>query len=214
MKKVTILLADDHPIVRHGMRAVLTSLEGMEVIAEAKNGEEALGYIAELRPDVAIVDLSMPGMGGLDILRQLKETDHPVKVIINTGFKDESLLKSALKLGAKGFILKENALTEIGFCLEKVLGGGRYISDELTELMISANEQEAPDFLAGLSMLTLSERKILKYVAMGKSTKEIAAELVLSYRTIENHRNNICKKMGLTGGNALLKFALDNKDKL
>lgn len=214
MKKVTILLADDHPIVRHGMRAVLTSLEGMEVIAEAKNGEEALGYIAELRPDVAIVDLSMPGMGGLDILRQLKETDHPVKVIINTGFKDESLLKSALKLGAKGFILKENALTEIGICLEKVLGGGRYISDELTELMISANEQEPPDFLAGLSMLTLSERKILKYVAMGKSTKEIAAELVLSYRTIENHRNNICRKMGLTGGNALLKFALDNKDKL
>lgn len=214
MNKVKILLADDHPIVRHGMKSVLASLESTEVIAEAKDGEEALRYIQELRPDIAIVDLSMPGIGGLDILKQLKNVNLGVKVIINTGFKDESLLKTALKLGAKGFILKENSLTEIGNCIAKVLAGGRYISDELTELMLTANEQETPNLLAGLSSLTLSEKKILKYVALGKSTKEIAAELVLSYRTIENHRNNICKKMGLTGGNALLKFALDNKEKL
>lgn len=214
MKTTSVLLADDHPIVRHGMKAVLSQTESIKVVAEAQNGEEALSLIEQHSPEVAIIDVNMPGKSGLDILKELKQKNAPVKVIINTAFKDESLLKSALSLGAKGFILKENALTEIGHCLDKVLSGGRYISSELTELMISGNEEAAGVIFTGLASLTLSERKILKYVSQGKSTKEIAAELFLSYRTVENHRNNICKKLGITGGNALLKFALDNKDKL
>lgn len=196
------------------MKAVLSQTESIKVVAEAQNGEEALSLIEQHSPEVAIIDVNMPGKSGLDILKELKQKNAPVKVIINTAFKDESLLKSALSLGAKGFILKENALTEIGHCLDKVLSGGRYISSELTELMISGNEEAAGVIFTGLASLTLSERKILKYVSQGKSTKEIAAELFLSYRTVENHRNNICKKLGITGGNALLKFALDNKDKL
>lgn len=214
MKKISVLLADDHPIVRHGMKAVLSQMSSIEIVAEAQDGNEALSLLTQLNPQIAIIDVNMPGKSGLDILKELKQAGSEIKVIINTAYKDESLLKNALSLGARGFILKENALTEMGHCLEKVISGGRYISSELTELMVSASDEPAAGIIAGLASLTLSEKKILKYVSQGKSTKDIAAELFLSYRTVENHRNNICKKMGLSGGNSLLKFAIDNKEKL
>ncbi|GMU87434.1 MAG: DNA-binding response regulator [Ignavibacteriales bacterium] len=214
MKVITVLLADDHPIVRHGLKSVLAQMSNIHIIAEAQNGDEALLLLELHQPQIAIIDISMPGKNGLDILKELRQKHAEVKVIINTGFKDESLLKSALSFGAKGFLLKENALTEIGHCIEKVITGGRYISSELTEMIITGEGDEEAGVFSGLASLTLSEKKILKYVSQGKSTKDIASELFLSYRTVENHRNNICKKLGLSGGNALLKFAIDNKEKL
>lgn len=156
----------------------------------------------------------MPKLGGLEIAKSLKGNEYTTRIIIITAYKDEALMKAAFSYGAKGFLLKDTALTEIKTCVEKVMNGGRYISSELSSLLLSSQAQGQDILFTSFASLTLTERKILRFVAQNKTTKDIANELFISYRTVENHRNNICKKLGISGASALLRFALDNKDKL
>ncbi|NUN09293.1 MAG: response regulator transcription factor [Ignavibacteriaceae bacterium] len=210
----SIIIADDHPIVRQGMKSLIAGYPGMIITGEAGDGLEALRLIEKTEPDLALIDINMPGLGGIEILKEIAKKKTGTRIIINTAYKDASLLSAALEYGAAGFLLKDTALVEIKLCLDKVLSGGKYISSELSDILLKDKAPDSGILSSSLSALTLTERKILKYVALNKTTKEIAAELFISYRTVENHRNNICKKLNLSGGNALLRFALDNKEKL
>lgn len=215
MNKISVIIADDHPIVRHGIKSILENSNLINVIAEAENGEEAIKHIKELSPEIAILDMDMPKMTGLEVIQNAVKCEIKSKFIIITAYKDETLLQKALSYGVSGFLLKENALVEIILCVQKVYEGKSYISSELTRNLIHNNESKKTLDEANLqtSNLTLTEKKILKLVASNKTSKEIAEELFVSYRTVENHRSNICKKLNLFGGNALLRFALENKSK-
>lgn len=214
MNKINIVIADDHPIVLHGLKNVIEENSNFSVVGEAFDGETAFNLIIKLNPEIAVLDLDMPKLNGLEILKNLSKKKNNTKVIIITAHKDESLLNKAVELDTKGYLLKETALVEINLCIDKVISGKKYISSDLSEkIMENKNSNlKVTNQIKGLSELTLTENKILKLVSENKTTKEIADELFVSYRTVENHRNNICKKLNITGGNALLRFALENKN--
>ena len=210
--EVRIVIADDHPIFRRGLRMVIEADSSLHVVAEADNGESALAHILELQPDVAVLDINMPPPDGLAIARELHSRHSPVKAIFMTMHKDEALLNAALDAGVKGFVVKDAAADEIVGCIKAVAAGQSYLSPALSEHLIKRRSTAAQG--SGLDDLTISERRILQLIAESKSNKEIAAELFISIRTVEHHRSNICAKLGLTGKNALLTFALTHKSDL
>ncbi len=212
--QIKIFIADDHPIFRSGLKQVIESRKNYNIVGEAEDGEEALTSICSLLPDVAILDLDMPKLNGLQILKKLNAKNISTKVIILTMHNAEELLQEALKQNVKGYVLKENALFEILKAIEKVSAGGIYICSEMTEPLIAHNPfagmQSESKLLIG--QLTQTEKTIIKMIAGQKTSKAIAEELFISYKTVEKHRSNICDKLKLTGNNALLKFAIDHKD--
>lgn len=211
-----ILLADDHPLFRSGLRALLASDPRLNVVAEAENGEVALAEIQKHRPDVAVLDLEMPIKGGFEVVSEIQQKKIPVEVIVLTAYKSEEMLTKALDLGIKGFVLKDSAVAEILDCIAMVMKGKNYISPELSSFLVGRRDRA--DSLAreipGLAHLTPTERRILKGVAQEKITKEIADELSISVRTVDHHRANICLKLDLHGTNALFKFAVSHRSEL
>ncbi len=214
MTKIPFICADDHPIVRQGMQMILERNPELQCVGQASDGEHALQLIRLHKPVIAILDMDMPKMNGLDVARAVTKEEIETAVIIMTAHKDGLMMREAMKYGVRGYVVKENAVSEVLTCIETVLNGGRYISPVMTEFLLSqsyaADAVQTTD--AGMSSLTLTERKVLQLVAKTRSSKEIADELFISHRTVENHRNNICKKLNISGSNALLRFALENKD--
>jgi DNA-binding NarL/FixJ family response regulator len=211
--KITVLIVDDHPLFRSGLRQVVESDPGLELIGETGNGEAALKLIQEKKPDVAVLDVNLPGLNGFEIARKLQGKNLPTRIIILTMHKDEETCNRALDVGAKGFVLKENAVEEILKAIAAVADGGHYLSSTISGYLVRRrNRAEA---LAakkpGLEDLTKAERRILKLVAAKKTSREIAVELFISPRTVEAHRANICTKLALTGSHSLLQFALENR---
>jgi two-component system response regulator DegU len=214
MTKIPFICADDHPIVRQGMQVILERNPALQCIGQASDGEHALQLIRTHKPVLAILDMDMPNMSGLDVARAIQKEVIDTAVIIMTAHKDGLMMREAMKNGVRGYVVKENAVSEVLTCIETVLNGGRYISPVMTEFLLSqsaAGDAEQTTE-SGMSSLTLTERKVLRLVAKNKPSKEIAEELYISHRTVENHRNNICKKLNISGPNALLRFALENKD--
>ncbi len=214
--KIRILLADDHPIVRSGLRSTIESDPGLQVIAEANDGEEALEQIRTNRPDVVVLDIDMPRLDGLGVARELQKARIAVPILFLTLHGEEELFHKAMELGAKGYVLKETAVNEIVSAIKSVAFGQYFVTPSLTGLLVGRRQraQELSEAVPSLSSLTPTEYKILQLVAADKSSKAIGAELFIHYRTVENHRTNICQKLGLTGPNALLKFALQHRDAL
>jgi DNA-binding NarL/FixJ family response regulator len=182
----------------------------LHVVAEAGDGESALACILELQPDVVVLDINMPPPDGLAIARDLQERQLPVKTIFLTMHKDPSLLNIALDIGVKGFLVKDAAANEIVSCIKAIAAGESYLSPALSSHLLNRRNRTAPS----LANLTASERRVLQLVAESRTNKEIAAELFISIRTVEHHRSNICAKLGLTGKNTLLSFALTHKSEL
>ena len=215
-KEIRILIADDHPIFRRGLRAMIEADPLLKVVAEADDGQSALARIRELQPDVVVLDIDMPPPDGLAVARQLQEQRLAVAAIFLTMHKDEAMLNAALDVGVKGFIVKDGAATEIVGCIKAVAAGQSFFSPTLSGHLLSRRNQA--DSLASqstsLNSLTTSERRVLLLVAESKSNKEIAEKMFISVRTVERHRSNICDKLGLTGRNALLTFALAHKSEL
>lgn len=215
-KEIRIVIADDHPIFRRGLRSVIEADPLLKVVAEADDGQSALARIQELQPDVVVLDIDMPPPDGLAVARQLREQRLAVAAIFLTMHKDEALLNAALDAGVKGFIVKDGAATEIVGCIKAVATGQSFFSPTLSGHLLSRRNQA--DSLASQSTsingLTASERRVLLLVAESKSNKEIAEKMFVSVRTVEHHRSNICAKLGLTGRNALLMFALAHKSEL
>jgi DNA-binding NarL/FixJ family response regulator len=214
--RLGIVIADDHPVFRRGLRTIIEAESDFEVVGEANDGEDALALIERSQPAIAILDISMPKLDGLEIANRLRELGSSVKIIFNTMYREEKLFKKALDAGVKGYVLKDCAAVDIVSCLNAVAGGQNYTSPELTTyLMKRVREVESQGAeQSGLETLTDTERKVLTLIADCKTNKEIAQALFISARTVETHRNNICKKLNIHGSHALMKFALDHQSQL
>ncbi len=213
---IRIVIADDHPIVRSGLRINIESDPHLHVIVEAGDGHAALAAIEQHQPDVAVLDVNMPGLSGFEVMRQLRARKLPVAVIFLTIHSDEVMFNEALDLGALGYVLKESAVTDIVAGVKAVAAGRPFISSALSGHLLnrSARATGLAEHKPGLSDLTATERRIVRLIAQQKESKDIAEELTISYRTVENHRANICRKLDLQGHNALLRFALEHKSEL
>jgi DNA-binding NarL/FixJ family response regulator len=210
--ETTILIVDDHPLLRRGVRNVIAENPRFHVVAEAADGEEATKLVGELNPDIAIIDIDMPRLNGLELLRQLRQSPSGVQAVILTMYKEEDVFNAAMDLGAKAYIVKDNAANDIMAALEKVVAGETYLSPVMLEAeqRRSSRVQELLLSKPQIETLTPSERRILKLVGEDFTSKEIANFLHLSVRTVDNHRQNICRKLNLHGSHSLLKFAFDN----
>jgi len=216
MSKVKLLLADDHPVVRHGFREIIEKDKQFEIIAECGNGREALLKIRELNPDVAVLDISMPELNGLQIVKKIKAEEYKTEFIILTMYEEEEYFDEAMNYGVKGYILKESALTDLLAAVQSVSKGKHFISPAISDYLVKRNNKiiELKSSIPPLDELTPGEKKVLKLIAENKTSKEIGKQLFISYKTVQNHRNNICNKFGLKGHNKLLQFAIENKNLL
>ncbi len=216
MKRIRIVLADDHPIYRDGLRQMLIQDARFELVHETGNGRDALQQARRLKANVLLLDIDMPEMTGLEAARQRMAARDSFEIVFLTMHRDEDLFNEAMDLGVKGYVLKDSAAQEIVEAVRAVAQGRPYISAALSALLLnraSASRSFAADH-PGLERLTASERRILKMIASDRTSKEIADELGLSPRTVENHRTNICTKLHLRGSHALVKFAFENRSRL
>jgi DNA-binding NarL/FixJ family response regulator len=212
--EIRILLADDHPLMRRGLRMSIEDEVGLKVIAEAQDGESALDQIEKLRPDIALLDIEMPKLDGLGVARQVIQRKLGTKIIFLTFHTNEDLFRSAMTLGTAGYILKDSAVQEVVAGIRAVSQGRPYLSSAITASLLQQREKPQQDTNDSLTRnLTPTERRIMQLIAVGKTSKEIGAELSIHYRTVENHRTNISRKFSLDGegANALLRFALQNR---
>lgn len=208
---ITVLVADDHPLFRKGLRQALEAEGSFDVVAQASDGDEALAAVRERRPDIAVLDLEMPRTSGLAVAEAIRDEDLDVVVVILTMYRDRGMFRRALDLGVRGYVLKDSAVTEIVACLHMVASGRAYISPALSSELLERQADRTLPELKELEALTPAERRVLKFVARGLTSPDIAEELGNSTKTIENHRSSICGKLGLSGPQALLRFALENR---
>lgn len=214
--EIRIIIADDHPIFRKGLAMTITADPNCRIVAEAGDGAEALKFIQSESADVAVLDVDMPGVGGFDVVREIRRLQLSPEVIFLTMYKDEGLLNKALDLGVKGYILKDSAVADIVSGIKAVVMGQNYISAPLATFLVNRANRIAglASTAPGVSDLTPAERRILKLIAEDKTSREIADVLFISVRTVERHRLNICLKLGLHGTFALIKFAMEHKAEL
>ncbi len=207
--KPSIIIADDHPLLLKGLNDFLIE-KGYNITGKGNDGREAYNLITETKPDIAILDIQMPYMSGLEIAQQCKKLKIKTKIVLITLHKEKDLYQKAQELNIFGYILKEFALEEIENCIKTVSEGVPFFSNRIKELIgvILVENSE-------LNTLTPSERKILKLIAQDKTNKEIASQLFISYRTVEKHRSNIINKLHIEPKtNSLLIWAKENHDKL
>jgi len=205
----TVLIADDHPLFRAGVRQSLDRQAAVKVIAEADNGEDALAKILDLKPDVAILDIQMPKLTGLELAKKAETLGLSTRIILLTMVDDRKVFLDAMESGVVGYVLKDSAVSEIGRAIATVADDRHYISPSLSGLLVE--RRKGGSLPPSVKDLTPTEIRIVKLIADLKSNQEIADEMAISRRTVENHRVNISRKLSLTGTNALLKFALKNK---
>ena len=211
-QEVTVLIVDDHPLLRHGLREVIGHNSRFKIVGEAADGEEAMRQFVTLKPDIAVIDIDMPRLNGLETIRALRQQAFAIKTIILTMYKEEDMFNAAMDLGAKAYVLKENAANDIMAALEKVARGEAFVSPLMLEAGQRRSERVRELLLSKpqIESLTPAERRILKLVGEDYTSKEIAGLLKLSVRTVDNHRQHICDKLKLHGTHSLLKFAFDN----
>ncbi len=206
---IRILLADDHQILRDGLRTLLTSA-GHEVVGQATNGREAVALAKKLTPDLVVMDVAMPELNGIEATRQLRRDHDRTRVIALSMHSDASFVGRALEAGATGYLLKDCAFDELATAVTEVMRGGVYLSPGITGVVVDDYvrklQKTADDGPA--SILTPKEREVLQLLAEGKSTKQIAATLHVSAKTIETHRQNIMNKLEIRSVAELTKFAI------
>jgi DNA-binding NarL/FixJ family response regulator len=204
---VDIVLADDHHLVRRGIRALLEALPNVRVVGEAGDGREALELIERHRPDIALIDISMPGLNGLEVAERTARSSPGTRVIVLSMHKGEVFVAKAMRAGVAGYLLKDAADEELTLALTAVSRGDVYLSPQISRQVVEQFTRAAsePDPLAGL---TPRQREILQLVAEGRSSKEIAALLDLSTKTVESHRAQIMERLGVHDVTALVRFAI------
>ena len=210
---IRLILADDHPIVRHGLRQIIETDDSLAIVAEVGDGKAALAAIQTHAPDVAVLDIDMPGLDGFAIVRALATLQSRPEVVFLTMHSEQELFEAALELGIKGYVLKESAVTDIVSAIKAVAAGELYLSPALSAQVLTRwGGEKDPDRLhPGLATLTPTERRVLRLIAADLSTKEIAAQLSVSPRTVETHRQNIGAKLHVRGSLALVRFALQHR---
>ena len=213
---VNIVIADDHPVFRRGLREVIEERSDFRVVGEASDGEEAMALVLELKPRIAVIDIDMPRLNGLELVRALRRDDLHVATVFLTMYNEEDMFNAAMDLGVKAYVLKENAADDILAALEKVSQGETFVSPSMSDMGKRRSDRVQQLLLSKpqIDELTAAERRILKLISEDRTSKEIADLLQISIKTVENHRLNICRKLNLHGSHSLLKFAFDNKSHL
>ena len=209
---ITVFLADDHTVVRDGLKLLLESQPDIKVVGDAPDGRLALQQLGRLRPDVAILDIAMPGLNGIEITEQLKQVAPITKVVILSMHSTPEHIYRALQAGARGYLLKESAGQEVVKAVRSVQGGRRYLSEEISDQVINGfirhgkeTAEESP-----LERLSIREREILQLVVEGKSSAQIAKILFLSTKTVETYRSRMMQKLGIGDLPGLVKFAIQH----
>jgi DNA-binding NarL/FixJ family response regulator len=207
MTPLRILLADDHTLVRAGIRALLAQMPDIEVVGEAGDGREALALVKALRPDVLLMDIAMPGMSGLEAAAQVKKECPGVKVIILSMHANEEYVMQALRAGATGYLLKDAASVELDLALKAAVAGQTYLSPAISKRVIETYVARV-DGIVPPDLLTPRQREILQLVAEGKSTKDVAFALEISVKTVETHRAQIMERLDIHDVPGLVKYAM------
>jgi len=204
-----VLLADDHRIFVESLRDMIGRTPGLKVVAEAGNGEDAISLFAEHRPDIVILDISMPGINGIEAARRISAIDKKAGLIMLSMHADKRFVAEALNAGARGYLLKESAFEDLILAIRMVLSGGFFLSPSINSQVIGEYAQALKTFAdSGPTALKPREKEVLRLVADGRSTKSIAKELGLSIKTIEAHRTQIMGKLGLRSIAELTKYAI------
>jgi DNA-binding NarL/FixJ family response regulator len=212
--ETTVVLADDHPIFRQGLGQLIERQTDLRLVGEAADGRTALRLIEELHPDIALLDLEMPEQDGFAVALRVRQLELKTRIVILTMHKDELHFQQAIDVGVCGYIIKDSAVTEVIDCLRTVAKGHDYFSPAVSSFLLRQSRRSQSSTSPGLDGLTPTERRVLRSLAELKTTKEIATELGVSPRTIDNHRAHICAKLDLQGTHALVKFAIQNKHEL
>ena len=202
-----VLIVDDHAIVRAGLRALLLEEETFELVGEALGGYEAIEMVEKIKPDVLILDLSMPDLDGISVTRQLKPQFPDLKILILTLHEDEALLKEALKAGASGYILKRAAEAELISAIHVIIRGDLYVDPSMLRGLIEESQKPQVELDPLMESLTSREMEILKLLVEGYTNRQVGQELNISIRTVEGHRANISDKLGLRSRVELVRYA-------
>ncbi|MGQ9637781.1 MAG: response regulator [Thermodesulfobacteriota bacterium] len=209
--KSKIVLAEDHTILREGLKSLLSSSQDFEVIGEASDGREAIQGVEKLKPDLILIDLSMPRMNGMEAIREIRRLSKEVKIIVLTVHKSEEYILATFKAGADGYVLKDSTHEELLIAIKSVLKGKNYISPEISDKVLEGYLEGRRRLKSKTAWETLTsrEREILKLIAEGYKNKEIAEDLCISVKTVEKHRSNIMEKLNLHNVQALTAFAIE-----
>jgi two-component system response regulator NreC len=204
---IRILIADDHGVMRAGLKAILEDEPIVEVVGEAASGEEVLQKSALLQPDIILLDIGMPEMDGIEVMRHLKKETYQGKVLILSVYEDESLLREAIRAGASGYIVKRAAGEELMDAIQAVSRGYMYIHPSITRLLVSDLSPDKSSGKTALEALTPRELEVMGYIIRGFTNRQIAETLVISARTVEGHRASLFSKLGLKNRVELVEFA-------
>ncbi|AGH46993.1 response regulator [Paraglaciecola psychrophila] len=204
VKKITVMLVDDHPMVQGGLRACLSFYEDIKIVGSTTEGKEALNKALELKPDVILMDISMPFMNGIDATEIITEQLDDTKVLIFSMHDSAEFVTSSIQAGASGYILKDTTSEEVYYAIKAVSNGKTHFSSSIAKVLV-----ESP-VRAGNEKLTTREQVILSYIAQGNSSKEIARKLNISFRTVEAHRRNIKAKLNIDSLAELVRYAVNH----
>jgi DNA-binding NarL/FixJ family response regulator len=210
-EKVRIVIAEDHTILREGLRSLLSSSANFEIIGEAGDGREAIRQVKKYKPDLILTDLSMPRMNGMEAIKEIRRESPATKVLVLTVHRAEEYILATFRAGADGYLLKDSTHSELLMAVKKVLSGTHYISPEISEKVIEGYIEGKKNLKSRTlwETLTQREREILKLIAEGYRNKEIAEELYISVKTVEKHRANLMEKLDLHSIQALTAFAIE-----
>ena len=204
-KRIRILLADDHGVVRNGFRMILAAQDDMEVVGEAANGREAVESAARLQPDIAIMDVTMPQLNGIEATRRITDVAPKTRVLALSMHKDAVYVREILRAGAKGYLLKDSGEGDLLTAVRAIARGEGFLSPGVSDAVLVDYRKHVTD---SIDLLTSREREVLQWVAEGKTNKEVAAALNLSVYTVEAHRGRIMEKLNLHSGGELVRFAI------
>lgn len=205
---IRVLLADDHAILREGVRALLTPHADLEVVGEASDGKQAIEQVEKLDPDVVIMDIAMPGLGGIEATIELKKLGKRAKVLILSQYEDREYVRRLLKVGVSGYILKKSAGAELVNAVRAVARGGLVLDPEVARVAMEESSSTAPGGSDPYETLTDREKQVLKLVAEGLSNKEVAETLGISVKTAMSHREKVMEKLGVHNRTELVRFAI------
>ena len=207
MKRIRILLADDHPVVRRGFQMILAEQSDMEIVGEAGNGREALELAAKLKPDVVVMDVAMPELNGIEARRRMAESAPHARVLALSMHKDSVYVRETLRAGARGYLLKDSVAADLVSAVRAVAAGEGYLSPAVSDAVLDDYRRHVTN---PIDLLTSREREVLQMLAEGKTNKEIAGVLNLSVYTVDAHRGRIMEKLNVHSINELVRFAVRN----
>jgi two-component system response regulator NreC len=207
---IKVLIADDHAIVRAGLRTLITSEKDLQLVGEATGGLEAIEKVEQLSPDVLVLDISMPDKDGIEVLRNLKAEKKSCAILVLTVHEDDALLREAVRLGAGGYILKHAAESELIAAIRSVFRGELYIHPKMIRSLLQPEQSKVQQDQSPLETLTSREEEVLKLIVQGYTNKQVADELTISIRTVEGHRANLTDKLGIRSRVDLLRYARDH----